>query len=58
VNAGVRSDEGFAKALNVLPVRQFSKPINFLIGYLMLIGTIGTFYLVILLLIKLYLLMH
>jgi hypothetical protein len=58
VNAGVRSDEGFAKALNVLPVRQFSKSVNSLIGFLMLMGTIATFYLVILLLIKIYSLSH
>ncbi len=53
VNAGVRSDEGFAKTLNVLPTRQFSKPINFLIFCLMLVGTTSILYLLILLIMRL-----
>jgi len=54
VNSGTRSDEGLAKVLNVLPVRQFSKPVNFFLFYLMLMGTISTLYLLILLFIKVF----
>jgi hypothetical protein len=54
INAGVRSDEGFAKVLNMLPTRQFSKPINYLIFFLMLVGTITVLYLIILLVIWLF----
>lgn len=52
INGPVRSDEGLAKVLNMLPVRQFSKPVRFFIGYLMLAGTIATLYILIVISIK------
>ena len=49
VNAGIKSDQGFAQAIPVLLQRQFSKWVNWVVGGLMLLGLITLVYLVYLL---------
>ena len=46
INASVKSDEGFAKVLNVLPMVQHSKWFNALMAALMLVGLSTLLYLI------------
>ncbi len=44
INAGIKSDQGFARAIPVLLQRQYPKWMNRLVAVLLLIGVIATFY--------------
>jgi hypothetical protein len=46
VNAGIKSDQGFAQAIPVLLQRRYPKWVNRIIGVLLLVGVIATLYLV------------
>lgn len=46
-NVSVRSDEGFAKEINVLPTKQYPKWLNFVAAVLMLIGLSSLLYLIV-----------
>lgn len=48
VNAGIRSDEGFAKPIPVLLQRQYPIWVNWVVGILMLVGMVASIYLIIL----------
>lgn len=45
VNAGIKSDQGFAQAIPVLLQRQYPKWINRIVGVLLVVGVIATLYL-------------
>ena len=47
INVSVRSDEGFAKVLNVLPMVQYPKWFNAIAAGLMLIGLSTLLYLIV-----------
>ena len=45
VNAGIKCDQGFARAIPVLLQRQYSKWVNSVVAVLMLLGLITVLYL-------------
>lgn len=45
VNAGIKSDQGFAHAIPVLLQRQYPKWVNRIVGVLLVVGVIATLYL-------------
>ena len=54
INLGVKSDEGFAKVIRVIPMRLYPKWFNGIVGILLFVGVLSVLYVLVVLLLMLW----